>query len=69
MMLISPGAEPTESTSVKAWPVMNDDHRTFYLERCSVLEYEGGLSRDAAERVALIETRRHFRRLNGRAAA
>ena len=33
-----------------------------------VHEYEGGLSRDAAERVALIETRRHFRRILKEAA-
>ena len=60
---------PTEITAAKAWPRMGEEHREFWSERASVLEYEGGLSRDAAERVALIETRRHFRRLNDRRAA
>ena len=59
---------PTEITAAKAWPRMREVHREFFLERCGVLEYEGGLSRDAAERVALIETRRHFRRILKEAA-
>ena len=59
---------PTEITAVKAWPRMGEEHREFWTERAAVLEYEGGLSRDAAERVALIETRRHFRRILKEAA-
>ena len=59
---------PTEITAAKAWPRMSEEHREFWTERAGVLEYEGGLSRDAAERVALIETRRHFRRILKEAA-
>ena len=60
--------EPMEQTSAIAWPKMRYEHREYFTEAAGKLEYEGGLSRDAAERVALIETRRHFRRILKEAA-
>ena len=42
---------PTELTAAKAWSRMGEEHREFWSERAGVLEYEGGLSRDAADRV------------------
>ena len=54
---------PTEITAAKAWPKMNDDHREYFTERAGFLQHCGDLAIDAAERVALIQTRRHFRRL------
>ena len=60
---------PTEMTAAKAWPRMGEEHREFWTERAGFLQHCGELSIDAAERVALLHTRRHFRRLNGRAAA
>ena len=60
---------PTEITSAAAWPKMREEHREYFTERAGINEYEGGLPRARAEAVALIETRRHFRRLNGRDAA
>ncbi len=34
---------------------MTDDQREFYEERAAILEYDGGMTREEAERAALLE--------------
>ena len=59
---------PSEITAAKAWPRMGEEHREYFTERAGILQHCGGLSIDAAERVALLHTRRHFRSILKEAA-
>lgn len=54
------GRKPIEPAVADAVAGLSEDQREFFEERAAVLEFDGGFSRQDAEREALAQTRRHF---------
>lgn len=54
------GRKPIDPAVADAVAGLNADQAEFFEERAAVLEFDGGLRRQDAEREALAQTRRHF---------
>lgn len=55
--------EPISPLVQEAWAKMTEAQRAFLTERAGILEQDGEVLRETAEREALMQTRRYFRRI------